>query len=249
MIGSHPQPPCQPLFSLKDVRAAYGEIEVLKGVTLAIGEGEVVCLLGGNASGKTTTIKIMTGLLAPTHGKILWEGASVAGATLRGLLSQGVAVVPEARRLFPSMSVEENLLMGLWSTPDKKTAAEGLEKAYALFPRLRERAHQNAGTLSGGEQQMVALGRALMSRPRLIIMDEPSMGLSPKMVDEVYDTIRFIRDSGVALFIVEQNARKALSLAARGYVLQAGRIVEQGTAAALLKSETIHHAYLGARPI
>lgn len=242
-----PPHPYQPLFALKNVRAAYGEIEVLKGITIVIGEGEVVCLLGGNASGKTTTIKIMTGLLAPTHGKIMWEGAKVEGTTLRDLLSQGIAVVPEARRLFPSMSVEENLLMGLWLMPNKKAIREGLERAYMLFPRLRERARQNAGTLSGGEQQMVALGRALMSRPRLIVMDEPSMGLSPKMVDEVYDTIRVIRDSGVALFIVEQNARKALSLAARGYVLQAGRIVEQGTAEALLKSETIRHAYLGAQ--
>jgi branched-chain amino acid transport system ATP-binding protein len=238
----------QPLLSLSQVVTYYGPIQILKGVDLDVKTGEVVCLLGGNACGKTTTMKTILGLVRPTSGSVTFDGAVVDGMKPGDIIKRGIAPVPEARRLFASMSVRENLLMGAYvhraGNPQEITRT--LEEVLAIFPRLEERLEQYAGTLSGGEQQMVAVARALMARPKMILMDEPSMGLAPALVERVYDVIAQIKQHKTAMLIVEQNANMALSVADRGYVLQGGRIVLNDTADRLRNSERIQSAYLGA---
>jgi branched-chain amino acid transport system ATP-binding protein len=235
------------VLSLREVVTHYGPIPVLKTVTLEIRAGEIVCLLGGNASGKSTTMKTILGVVRPTAGRVELEGQRIDGLPPEAIVRRGISLVPEARRIFGRMTVWENLQMGAFTRQGAPAAdlQEDLERVYGLFPRLRERARQLGGTLSGGEQQMLAMGRALMARPRLLLMDEPSMGLSPVLVDQVFDIIQAINRQGTTILVVEQNAAVALSIAHRGYVLQNGRIVAHDTAAALLQADHIRRAYLG----
>ncbi len=235
------------MLSLAGVVTHYGPVEVLKQVSLEIREGEIVCLLGGNASGKSTTMKSILGVVRPTAGSIAFDGERIDGLPTEAVVRRGIALVPEARRIFGRMTVRENLSMGAFvrrGAPAAEIAGD-LDRVHALFPRLEERADQLGGTLSGGEQQMLAIARALMARPRLILMDEPSMGLAPALVDQVFDIIQAINRQGTTILVVEQNAAVALSIAARGYVLQNGRIVAHDTAAALLGADHIRRAYLG----
>jgi branched-chain amino acid transport system ATP-binding protein len=235
-----------PLLELKAVEVSYGQARVLDGVSLHVGPSEVVSLLGGNASGKSTTMKTVLGLVRPRRGDVLLDGRIVNKLDTPGRIRLGVASVPEARRVFPLMTVEENLYTGAFTRKDRREVKTDLDLVYDAFPRLAERRSQHAGTFSGGEQQMLAFGRALMSRPRLICMDEPTMGLSPLFVDRVLEMIVDINSRlGVAVLIVEQAAELALSIAARGYVLQTGRIVLEGSAGFLLGNESVREAYLG----
>ena len=233
------------MLEFRDVDTYYGELHVLKKVNYDIQQGEIVCLLGGNASGKSTTMKTVLGIVRPKAGTVLFEGRPINDMPTAERVRRGIAPVPEARRLFPRMTVFENLEMGAYTRADKDRIKEDLERVYQLFPRIRERLNQLAGTLSGGEQQMVAMGRALMARPRLLCMDEPSMGLSPALVEQVFEIIQAINKQGTTIFVVEQNANMALSIAHRGYVLQTGEVVLSGTARNLLESEMVQKAYLG----
>jgi branched-chain amino acid transport system ATP-binding protein len=235
------------MLKLTDVVTHYGPIRVLKSVTLEVGAGEIVCLLGGNASGKSTMMKTILGVVRPTAGRVEFEGQRIDALPTEAIVRRGISLVPEARRIFARMTVWENLAMGAF-TRQKSPArelADDFERVYTLFPRLREREHQLGGTLSGGEQQMLAIGRALMTRPRLLLMDEPSMGLAPLLVDQVFDIIQAINRQGATILVVEQNAAVALSIASRGYVLKNGRIVGHDTARALLAADHIRRAYLG----
>jgi branched-chain amino acid transport system ATP-binding protein len=234
-----------PLLQFEDVDTHYGDLHVLKKVNYVIGRGEIVSLLGGNACGKSTTMKTIMGVVRPTRGRVLFEGNAIERLSTAERVRRGIAPVLEARRLFPRMTVYENLEMGAYLRKHGPEFNEDLERVYTLFPRVKERAAQISGTLSGGEQQMVAMGRALMARPRLICMDEPSMGLSPLYVEMVFDIIQEINKQGTSIFMVEQNANMALSVAHRGYVLQTGRVVLQGTAAELRQNPNIREAYLG----
>jgi branched-chain amino acid transport system ATP-binding protein len=231
------------LLRLSDVDTFYGEIHILQGVSLEVGEGELICLLGGNASGKSTTLKTILGLVRPRRGTVELEGEDVTGRPTSYRIARGLAIVPENRRLFAPMTVLENLQMGAYLRKDGYQ--EALERVFALFPLLRERRKQLAGTLSGGEQQMVAMGRALMSQPKLLLMDEPSMGLAPILVERNFEIIQQVHESGVAVLVVEQNANVSLSIADRGYVLQTGRVVLAGAAKDLLADEGLRKAYLG----
>jgi branched-chain amino acid transport system ATP-binding protein len=233
------------MLEFRGVNTYYGELHVLKDVNYKIDKGEIVCLLGGNASGKSTTMKAVLGIVRPKSGDIFYEGQQINALPTAARVKLGIAPVPEARRLFPRMTVLENLEMGAYTRRDRENLAEDLERVYGLFPRVKERRQQLAGTLSGGEQQMVAIGRALMARPRLICMDEPSMGLSPAFVDQVFEIIQTINKQGTAIFVVEQNAAMALSIADRGYVLQTGEVVLSGTAKSLLDNQMVQQAYLG----
>jgi branched-chain amino acid transport system ATP-binding protein len=235
------------VLSLTDVVTHYGPIRVLKSVTLEVRAGEIVCLLGGNASGKSTTMKTILGVVRPTAGRVAFEDQRIDGLPTESIVRRGISLVPEARRIFGRMTVWENLAMGAYTRRAAPPAelAQDRERVYALFPRLEERATQLGGTLSGGEQQMLAIGRALMARPRLLLMDEPSMGLAPVLVDQVFDIIQTINRQGTTILVVEQNATVALSIASRGYVLQNGRIVVHDTAEALLRADHIRRAYLG----
>jgi len=233
------------MLEFRGVNTFYGELHVLKDVNYDIKQGEIVCLLGGNASGKSTTMKAVLGIVPPKTGDILFEGKVINKLPTAARVKLGIAPVPEARRLFPRMTVLENLEMGAYVRTDRENFNDDLEKVYALFPRVKERRQQLAGTLSGGEQQMVAMGRALMARPRLICMDEPSMGLSPAFVDQVFEIIRTINGQGTTILVVEQNAAMALSIAHRGYVLQTGEVVLSGSAQSLLQDEMVQRAYLG----
>jgi branched-chain amino acid transport system ATP-binding protein len=234
------------LLALDDVDVYYGPFHALRGNSLTVGEGEIVSLLGGNASGKSTTMKTILGLIRVKSGTVRFAGEDVTHASTRHRIRAGIASVPEARRVFPQMTVDENLLAGAYTRSDRAGIAEDLERMREHFPRLAERRRQDAGTLSGGEQQMLAFARALMSRPKLICMDEPTMGLSPKLVDQVLDEIvRINRELGVAVLFVEQQAELALSIASRGYVLATGEIVLNGTAQQLLDNPQIQEAYLG----
>jgi branched-chain amino acid transport system ATP-binding protein len=233
------------MLEFRGVNTYYGELHVLKDVNYEIKKGEIVCLLGGNASGKSTTMKAVLGIVRPKSGEILYEGQPINALPTADRVLRGIAPVPEARRLFPRMTVLENLEMGAYTRRDRENLNDDLERVYSLFPRVKERRQQLAGTLSGGEQQMVAIGRALMARPRLICMDEPSMGLSPAFVDQVFEIIQTINKQGTTIFVVEQNAAMALSIADRGYVLQTGEVVLSGTAKSLLENQMVQQAYLG----
>jgi branched-chain amino acid transport system ATP-binding protein len=230
---------------LRDVDTAYGRIRVLRRVSLEVAEGEIVCLLGGNASGKSTTMKTILGAVRPTAGTVEFDGKVINDVRTAQRIERGLAIVPENRRVFPRMTVRENLEMGAFLRRDRLGVEADLERVLGLFPRLRERLGQRAGTLSGGEQQMLAMARALMARPRLLLMDEPSMGLSPRLVQQNFELIQEINRSGVTIFVVEQNAAMALAIAHRGYVLRTGEIVMSGSAPELLRSQGIRQAYLG----
>jgi branched-chain amino acid transport system ATP-binding protein len=234
-----------PVLELRNVSTHYGLIAVLRDVNVAIHPGEIVCLLGGNASGKSTTLKTILGMVTPSQGEVVYDGEPISGLSTTEIVGRGVTMVPENRRLFTRMTVRENLELGSYLRADRAKIAEDMDRVMELFPRLRERLSQKAGTLSGGEQQMVAMGRALMADPKVLLMDEPSMGLAPVLVDQVFQIIQDINRIGTTIFVVEQNANMALSIADRGYVLQTGQIVLADTAEALLKNPQMREAYLG----
>jgi branched-chain amino acid transport system ATP-binding protein len=234
----------EPLLRLEGINTYYGQMHILQDVNLEVGEGELVCLLGGNASGKSTTLKTILGIVAPRSGSVVLGGEDVTGFTTARRIERGMAIVPENRRLFGPMTVLENLEMGAYLRP-RADLSEDLDRVYETFPLLAERRKQLAGTLSGGEQQMVAMGRALMARPKLMLMDEPSMGLAPILVERSFEIIKQVHEAGVAMLIVEQNANVSLSIADRGYVLSTGRVVLEGKASELLQHEELRKAYLG----
>jgi len=234
-----------PVLEFKGVNTHYGAAHILKDVDLVIYEGEMVCLLGGNASGKTTTLKTILGIVEPTSGSVYIDGKDVTGWTTAQRVKAGVSMVPENRRLFKRMTVRENLEIGAYLREDRENIEEDMERIFEIFPRVKERLNQKAGTLSGGEQQMVAMGRALMARPKVLLMDEPSMGLAPVLVAQNFEIIEQINKAGTTIFMVEQNANMALSIADRGYVLQTGQVVLADTAEALLANPQMRKAYLG----
>ena len=229
----------------KGVNAHYGPVHVLKDVDLVIHPGELVCLLGGNASGKTTTLKTILGMVEPSSGEIRLDGTVISGKSTTEIVARGISMVPENRRLFQRMTVRENLEIGAYLRDPEEDLEPDYDHIFAMFPRVKERLGQKAGTLSGGEQQMVAVGRALMAKPKVLLMDEPSMGLAPLLVQQNFDIIEQINNEGVTVFVVEQNANMALSIADRGYVLQTGQIVLSGTAQELMANEDLRQAYLG----
>jgi branched-chain amino acid transport system ATP-binding protein len=235
----------QPVLELRNVSTHYGMVAVLRNVNVEIYPGEMVCLLGGNASGKTTTLKTILGYVTPSEGDVVLDGEVVSGLPTAQVVSRGISMVPENRRLFPNMTVSENLDLGAYQRKDKAKLAEDRERVLETFPRIRERLKQKAGTLSGGEQQMVAMGRALMADPKVLLMDEPSMGLAPILVEQVFEIIKQIRALGRTVFVVEQNANMALSIADRGYVIQTGQVVLADTAQNLLDNPLMREAYLG----
>ena len=233
------------LLDVKDIHVFYGNIEAVKGMSFHVDKGEIVSLIGANGAGKTTTLRTVSGLLRPGEGAIFYEGQRIDLLPAHEIVGMGVAQSPEGRRIFPRMSVRENLDMGAFIRRDPAGQREDMDRIMELFPILKERARQAAGTLSGGEQQMLAMGRALMARPRLLLLDEPSMGLAPIVVQTIFDTIRDINDQGMTVLLVEQNAAQALSLAHRGYVIETGKIVLEDEARALLENEQVRKAYLG----
>ena len=232
------------MLEVKDLRVAYGKIEAVKGISFSVGEGEVVCLIGTNGAGKTTTLRTISGLIRPSAGEIWFQGKRIDEVPAHEIVMLGLAHSPEGRRIFPRLSVEENLLLGAFSRSDSGIK-DDLQAAYDLFPILGERAKQPAGTFSGGEQQMLAMGRAMMSRPKLLMLDEPSMGLSPIMMQRIMATVKTLQSQGTTILLVEQNARAALKLADKGYVLEVGHIVLDGTGRELLVSDEVRKAYLG----
>ena len=234
-----------PLLELRGINTHYGAVHILKDVDLAIFPGELVCLLGGNASGKSTTLKTLLGMVTPTTGDVVLDGEIVTHHSTSYRVERGVTMVPENRRLFKRLSVKENLELGAYLRTDRDGIANDLERVFEMFPRVKERLNQKSGTLSGGEQQMVAVGRALMSDPRVLLMDEPSMGLAPALVQTNFELIQQIHEEGVAIFIVEQNANMALSIADRGWVLQTGKVVLDDSAEALLANPELRASYLG----
>jgi branched-chain amino acid transport system ATP-binding protein len=234
-----------PLLEVQDLHAHYGNIHALKGITLSVEKGELVTLIGGNGAGKTTTLNTISGLVPATGGQVRLAGADLARVPSHRIVTQGIVQVPEGRRVFARLTVEENLKMGGYSLSSAGDVRDGVERAYTLFPRLGERRHQVAGTLSGGEQQMLAMGRALMTRPEILLLDEPSMGLAPVLVDVIFDTIVQLHGDGTTILLVEQNARMALQIADRGYVIETGRIVLSDRAENLRDNEMVQNAYLG----
>jgi branched-chain amino acid transport system ATP-binding protein len=238
-------PDSKPILEFRGVNVHYGPVHVLKDVNIEIRPGEMVCLLGGNASGKTTTLKACLGMVAPSSGDVVVDGEIMTGATTAQIVAKGITMVPENRRLFKRMTVKENLEIGAYLRTDRDHLDDELDAIFEMFPRVKERLGQKAGTLSGGEQQMVAVGRALMAKPKVLLMDEPSMGLAPVLVQQNFEIIEQINKAGVTVFMVEQNANMALSIADRGYVLQTGRIVLDDTAEALVANEDLRKAYLG----
>ena len=233
------------MLRVEDLHVYYGEIQALKGVSLFVGEGEIVAVLGSNGAGKTTTVKTISGLLVPRRGRVTLEDAPLTGHPPHEIVYKGVAHVPEGRKIFNRLTVAENLDMGAYSRADASGIAEDRERVFSLFPRLRERLEQVAGTLSGGEQQMLAIGRALMARPRLLLLDEPSMGLAPIVVEHIFETIVEVNRRGTTILLVEQNAAMALGIAQRGYVLETGTVALEGTAAELAGNADVRRAYLG----
>jgi branched-chain amino acid transport system ATP-binding protein len=244
-VSAQKEPDRVPVLELRNVSTHYGLVSVLRDVDIEVFQGEMVCLLGGNASGKTTTLKTILGYVKPSKGQVALDGEVVSGMSTTQIVSRGISMVPENRRLFPNMTVAENLELGAYLRTDKEAIARDRERVLDTFPRVRERLKQKAGTLSGGEQQMVAMGRALMADPKVLLMDEPSMGLAPVLVQQVFEIIKQIRELGRTVFVVEQNANMALSIADRGYVLQTGQVVLSDTAANLLASPQMREAYLG----
>ena len=233
------------LLGVQDVVTAYGKIEALKGVSLAVEQGSITCLLGPNGAGKTTLMMTIAGILKPRRGRVVFDGADIAGRAPHAIVAKGVALVPENRLVFPSMSVLENLHAGAYQRGDKAAIAEDIDRMFARFPRLKERAAQLAGTLSGGEQQMLAVARALMSRPKLLLMDEPSLGLAPLVVEEIFRIVGDLHRDGATILLVEQNAHMALKVAHHFYLIEQGRISFSGTPGALAEDEVIRRAYLG----
>ena len=233
------------MLEVKELQVYYGVIQALKDVSFEVNQGEVIALIGANGAGKTTTLHTLTGLLPAKHGSIMFEGVDITKMPAHKIVEMGIAHVPEGRRVFSQLSVYENLKMGAYTRKDKKEIAENLANVYKRFPRLEERKNQRAGTLSGGDQQMLAMGRALMSNPKMIVMDEPSMGLSPIFVNEIFDIIEKVSAGGTTVLLVEQNAKKALSIADRAYVLETGKIVLSGAAKDLINDDSIKKAYLG----
>lgn len=233
------------MLEIKDLEVYYGMIQAIKGVSFEVNEGEVIALIGANGAGKTTILHTITGLLEAKKGSVIFDGRDITKTPAHKIVSMGMAHVPEGRRVFANLSVLQNLKMGAYTRKDKEEIAGNLETVYRRFPRLEERQNQLAGTLSGGEQQMLAMGRALMSQPRIILMDEPSMGLSPIFVNEIFDIIKEVSAGGTTVLLVEQNAKKALSISNRAYVLETGKIVLEGKAGDLLNNDSIKKAYLG----
>jgi len=233
------------LLEVRGLEVGYGGIRAVKGIDLEVGAGELVCLIGANGAGKSTTLRTLVGLLHPTAGSVRFDAKAVTCLPSHELMRQGIALVPEGRGIFSRMTVEENLLMGAYLRSGNSAIRQDVERAYGLFPRLAERRRQQAGTLSGGEQQMLAISRALMGRPCLLLLDEPSMGLAPIMVQKIFETISMISAEGVTILLVEQNAKLALQISHRGYVMESGRIVLSGAAATLLDNPQVRHAYLG----
>ena len=232
------------MLKVNDIHVYYGAIHAIKGVSFEVSEGEIVTLIGANGAGKTTTLDTVAGLLHPKTGSVEFDGQTLSGMQAYKIVSKGLALVPEGRRVFLQMSVEENLEMGAYTQPNS-TVKTGLERVYEYFPRLKERRRQIAGTLSGGEQQMLAMGRALMSSPKLMMLDEPSMGLAPILVEQIFEIVQTLHKAGTTILLVEQNAQMALSVADRGYVLETGKIVATGTGTELLNNEAVKKAYLG----
>jgi branched-chain amino acid transport system ATP-binding protein len=245
LAGRPSVPEGEPVLELADVSTHYGLVSVLRDVNVQIFPGEIVCLLGGNASGKTTTLKTILGMVQPSKGEVRLAGQKVSGLPTTQVVARGISMVPENRRLFGNMTVRENLELGAFQRTKKDEIRQDMERIFAIFPRVKERLGQKAGTLSGGEQQMVAMGRALMARPKVLLMDEPSMGLAPILVEQVFNIIKEINEIGTTIFVVEQNANMALSIAHRGYVLQTGQIVMSDTAQNLLNNPLMREAYLG----
>ncbi len=233
------------MLEVKDLQVYYGMIQAIKGISFEVNAGEIIALIGANGAGKTTILHTVTGLIAPKAGSILFEGKEITKIPAHKIVSLGMAHVPEGRRVFAQLSVYQNLKMGAYTRKDKDEVEKTLETVYRRFPRLKERQNQIAGTLSGGEQQMLAMGRALMSKPKIVLMDEPSMGLSPILVNEIFDIIHSLNEAGTTVLLVEQNAKKALAIANRAYVLETGKIVKSGDAHVLMDDESIKKAYLG----
>ncbi len=233
------------MLEVKDLEVYYGVIRAIKGISFEVNEGEIIALIGANGAGKTTILHTVTGLIRPKAGQVIFEGQDITKTPAHKIVKLGMAHVPEGRRVFSQLTVYQNLKMGAYSRSDKDEIEDSLQKVYKRFPRLEERKNQVAGTLSGGEQQMLAMGRALMSNPRIILMDEPSMGLSPILVNEIFDIIQSVSAGGTTVLLVEQNAKKALGIADRAYVLETGNIVQEGRAADLMDDESIKKAYLG----
>jgi branched-chain amino acid transport system ATP-binding protein len=233
------------LLALQGLHVAYGGIRAVKGIDLEVAAGELVCLIGANGAGKTTTLRAITGLVRAAAGRVLYDGADIAGQRVHEIARRGLALVPEGRGVFAQLTIEENLAMGAYARSDRAGVAADIERVFTLFPRLKERRAQTAGTLSGGEQQMLAIARALMSRPKLLLLDEPSMGLAPLMVERIFEVVRTIAAEGVTLLLVEQNARLALEASHRGYVLEGGLVAFSGESAKLLGDSRVREAYLG----
>ena len=234
-----------PLLELKDLQVAYGGIQAVKGIDLSVDQGELVCLIGANGAGKTTTLKGITGLQPIKSGKIRYAGEDITGKPAFQLVRKGLSMVPEGRGVFGALTIEENLAMGAYARDDRTAIKEDVERVFGLFPRLKERRKQTAGTLTGGEQQMLAMGRALMSRPKLLLLDEPSMGLAPLMVQKVFETVMAVSKEGVTILLIEQNAKLALEVSSRGYVMESGEITLRGKAKQLLSDPKVRAAYLG----
>ena len=234
-----------PLLELKELQVAYGGIQAVKGIDLHVDQGELVCLIGANGAGKTTTLKGITGLQPIKSGTIHYAGEDITGKPAFQLVRKGLSMVPEGRGVFGALTIEENLAMGAYARDDRAAIKDDIERVFGLFPRLKERRKQTAGTLSGGEQQMLAMGRALMSRPKLLLLDEPSMGLAPLMVQKVFETVMAVSKEGVTILLIEQNAKLALEVSSRGYVMESGEITLQGKAKQLLSDPKVRAAYLG----
>ena len=233
------------LLEIHDMHSFYGSIHALRGISLTVERGEVVTLIGSNGAGKTTTLRSIHGVLPPREGKVVFDGQEIQGTPAHGMISKGIAQSPEGRKIFPRMTVTENLEMGAYHRNDRAGIGTDMDRVFELFPRLKERIKQEAGTMSGGEQQMLAIGRALMSRPKLLLLDEPSMGLSPVLVERIFDIIREINTQGTTILLVEQNANIALEIATRGYVLESGSIVNAAPAESLRRDPKVREAYLG----
>jgi branched-chain amino acid transport system ATP-binding protein len=233
------------ILSVQDLTIHYGAIQALRGISFEVDQGEIITLIGSNGAGKSTTLNGISNVIKKTSGKVEFNGNDITGLAPDKIVAAGLVQIPEGRRIFANLSVQDNLAMGAYTRTDRRAIREDLEMVYSLFPRLKERMHQVAGTLSGGEQQMLAMGRGLMAKPRLLLLDEPSMGLAPILVDEIFEVIRRINQAGATILLVEQNAYKALGIAARAYILETGRVIKSGPAAELMKDDVVKASYLG----